>query len=248
MLALRILDSPSMVMPVPSNSPTIQSMLVGDAPRSQREREPLICARSGWLPVVRNAAQIWVSRKRTKSHYLTYSGVYRSCTRYEVGLSVIRVKAQESMTVEHDHERARAASDEHGATGSSGKRFREFIEFFGSLVGLVGFGLGILPNSTVAEKFLVVVAAIALSGVDRHRVADTLLKLIAAYIFTGLNSSGTSRPANTTHAPRMGILCATSAGITAKVTSKIFDQGAHALKRQSRSVTIAGRGRRARSA
>ena len=69
------------------------------------------------------------------------------------------------MAVEHDHERARAASDEHGATGSSGKRFREFIEFFGSLVGLVGFGLGILPNSTVAEKFLVVVAAIALSGV-----------------------------------------------------------------------------------
>ena len=43
MLALRILDSPSMVMPVPSNSPTIQSMLVGDAPRSQREREPAIC-------------------------------------------------------------------------------------------------------------------------------------------------------------------------------------------------------------
>jgi hypothetical protein len=42
MLALRILDSPSMVMPVPSNSPTIQSMLVGDAPRSQREREPPI--------------------------------------------------------------------------------------------------------------------------------------------------------------------------------------------------------------
>jgi hypothetical protein len=79
--------------------------------------------------------------------------------------SVIRVKAQESMAVEHDHERTQAASGEHGATGSSEKRFREFIEFFGSLVGLVGFGLGILPNSTVAEKLLVVVAAIALSCV-----------------------------------------------------------------------------------
>ena len=79
--------------------------------------------------------------------------------------SVIRVRAQESMTVEHDHEKARAVSGEHGARDSSERRFRDFIEFFGSLVGLVGFGLGILPNSTVAEKFLVVVAAIALSGV-----------------------------------------------------------------------------------
>jgi hypothetical protein len=78
---------------------------------------------------------------------------------------IIRVKAQESMTVEHDHERTQAASGEHEATGGSEKRSREAIGFFGSLVGLVSFGLGILPDSTVGEKFLVVVAAIALSCV-----------------------------------------------------------------------------------
>src|SRR5262249_55801509 len=69
------------------------------------------------------------------------------------------------MAVKHDHARAEAASGGDEAVGNSERRFREFISFFGSLVGLVGFGLGILPDSSVVEEFLVVVAAIALSCV-----------------------------------------------------------------------------------
>jgi hypothetical protein len=75
------------------------------------------------------------------------------------------MKVQESMTVKHDRAGTGAVSAESDAAGNSEKRFREFIEFFGSLVGLVGFGLGILPNSTAVEKFLVVGAAVALSYV-----------------------------------------------------------------------------------
>ena len=67
------------------------------------------------------------------------------------------------MAVEHDRAAVVAASGEDDAVGNFEQRFREFIGFFGSLVGLVGFGLGILPDSTVVEKFLVVVAALALS-------------------------------------------------------------------------------------
>jgi hypothetical protein len=69
------------------------------------------------------------------------------------------------MAVEHDRGATGAASGEDDAVGNSEQRFREFIGFFGSLVGLVGFGLGILPDSTTVEKFLVVAAAIAMSCV-----------------------------------------------------------------------------------
>lgn len=51
----------------------------------------------------------------------------------------------------------------HGGDADQERHFRDFIGFFGSLVGLVGFGLGILPASTVAEQFLVTIAAFALS-------------------------------------------------------------------------------------
>ena len=69
------------------------------------------------------------------------------------------------MAVEHDPAEAGVASGEGSEADNSGQRFREFIGFFGSLVGLVGFGLGILPDSTAVEKILVVVVAIALSWV-----------------------------------------------------------------------------------
>jgi hypothetical protein len=67
--------------------------------------------------------------------------------------------------VGHDHAAAGSASGEDDAVGTLDQRFREFIGFFASLVSLVGFGLGILPDSTIVEKFLVVVAAITLSCV-----------------------------------------------------------------------------------
>jgi hypothetical protein len=69
----------------------------------------------------------------------------------------------ESMTVEHNLADAGEDAGEHGDPGTPERLFREFIEFFASLVGLIGFGLGFLPDSTAAEKFLVVAAAIALS-------------------------------------------------------------------------------------
>ena len=69
------------------------------------------------------------------------------------------------MAVEHDRAGAGAVSGEDNAVGNSEQRFREFISFFGSLVSLVGFGLGILPDSTAVEKLLVIVAAIAMSCV-----------------------------------------------------------------------------------
>jgi hypothetical protein len=50
-----------------------------------------------------------------------------------------------------------------GEPGQPEPQLRDFVSFFGSLVSLVGFGLGFLPNSTAGEKFLVIIAAIALS-------------------------------------------------------------------------------------
>jgi hypothetical protein len=94
-----------------------------------------------------------------------------------------RERTGEFMAVEHDRGGAGAASGE-DAISNSEQRFREFISFFGSLVGLVGFGLGILPNSTTVEKFLVVTAAIALSC----RVA--LAIRLAIRLTTGTAHSG----------------------------------------------------------
>jgi hypothetical protein len=75
------------------------------------------------------------------------------------------VKAQETMTVNRDpaDSKAAPATGTSNTTGTPERRFREFIEFFGSLVGLVFLGLGVLPDSTVVEKLLVVLAAFALS-------------------------------------------------------------------------------------
>jgi hypothetical protein len=72
------------------------------------------------------------------------------------------MKAQEFMAIERDHAKPSEAPTE-GAASPSGKSLWEIVGFVASLVSFAAIGAGILPNSTAMEKFLVAVAAVALS-------------------------------------------------------------------------------------